>query len=281
MNEFEWRLLEDRAPADSLLIAGVEVKPGDSVRLHPKFGGDIMDLALAGKVASVASIEQDYEGKFHLAVVIVEDPGKDLGILRQPGHRFFFEPDEVEPLAPREPPASWVAGHAKILVAGIGNIFLGDDGFGVEVIERLQQHPLPSEVKVVDFGIRGFDLAYALLEDYETAILIDACPRGDAPGTLYVVEPDIEWLAPTEASQPLFDAHGMNPMNVLRLAKSLGPSGLKKRILILGCEPLTFGPEEGQLGLSDEVSGAVDGAVTLLKSLLSRILAGESAGSAD
>jgi hydrogenase maturation protease len=281
MNEFEWRLLEDRIPADSLVISGVEVKPGDSVRLRPKCGGDIMDLALAGKVASVASIEQDYEGKFHLAVVIDEDPGKDLGILRQPGHQFFFEPDEVEPVASRGLSPARSPGDAKILVAGIGNIFLGDDGFGVEVIRRLHGRILPTEIKVVDFGIRGFDLAYALLNDYETVILIDACPRGDAPGTLYVVEPDIESLPPSEASQPLFDAHGMNPMNVLRLAKSLGPSGLKKRILLLGCEPHTLGPEEGQLGLSEKVSAAVEGAVTLLESLISRILAGEGPGSAD
>jgi hydrogenase maturation protease len=281
MNEFEWRLLEDRTPADSLLIAGVEVKPGDSVRLRPKSGGDIMDLALAGKVANVASIEQDYEGKFHLAVVIDEDPGKDLGILLQPGHRFFFEPDEVEPVGSREASVSSGIAQAKILVAGIGNIFLGDDGFGVEVIQRLRGRTLPNEVKVVDFGIRGFDLAYALQEQYQTVILIDACPRGDAPGTLYVVEPDIESLAPTDGSQPLYDAHGMNPMNVLRLAKSLGPSGLQKRILILGCEPGTFGPEEGQLGLSEEVGSAVDGAVTLLESLVIRILAGEVSRSED
>jgi hydrogenase maturation protease len=276
MNEFEWRLLEDRAPADSLLIAGVEVKPGDSVKLRPKAGGDIMDLALAGKIARVAAIEQDYEGKFQLAVVVDADPGKDLGMLRQPGHQFFFEPDEVEPYTPAELSADTEPSHAKLLVAGIGNLFLGDDGFGVEVIKRLQGRAFPPEVKVVDFGIRGFDLAYALLESYETAILIDACPRGDAPGTLYVIEPELDSIPASDESQPLFDAHGMNPMNVLRLAKSLGPDALNKRILLLGCEPLTLGPEEGQLGLSAEVSAAVDGAVSLLDSLISRILAGEN-----
>ncbi len=276
MNEFEWRLLEDRLPAESIVIEGVEVKPGDAVRLRPRSGGDIMDLALAGKIASVAAIEQDYEGKFHLAVVIEEDPGKDLGLLRQPGHQFFFERDEVEPYTPAERASSEANSHPKLLVAGIGNIFLGDDGFGVAVIKRLQGRLFSSEVKVADFGIRGFDLAYALLEDYETAILIDACARGDVPGTLYVIEPDIESLPATDPSQPLFDAHGMNPMNVLRLAKSLGAGGLNKRILLLGCEPMTFGPEEGQLGLSDEVSAAVDGAVVLLNSLISRILAGEN-----
>jgi hydrogenase maturation protease len=278
MNEFEWRLLEDRAPADSLLIDGVEVKPGDSVKLRPKSGGDIMDLALAGKVARVSAIEQDYEGKFQLAVVVDTDPGKDLGMLRQPGHQFFFGPDEVEPYTLAELSAGTEPSHAKLLVAGIGNIFLGDDGFGVEVIKRLQGRVFPPEVKVSDFGIRGFDLAYALLDNYETAILIDACPRGHSPGTLYVIEPELDSIPVADASQPLFDAHGMNPMNVLRLAKSLGTDGLNKRILLLGCEPRTFGPEEGQLGLSDEVSAAVDGAVSLLDSLISRILAGENPG---
>ena len=272
MNEFEWRLLEDRTPADSVVIAGVEVKPGDFVKLRPKSGGDIMDLVLAGKIAKVAAIEQDYEGKCQLAVVVDADPGKDLGMLRQPGHRFFFEPDEVEPYTPAELSVETTNSHARLLVAGIGNIFLGDDGFGVEVIKRLQGRVFPPEVKVVDFGIRGFDLAYALLENYETAILVDACPRGDAPGTLYVIEPELDSVPAADSSQPLFDAHGMNPMNLLRLAKSLGPDGLNKRVLVLGCEPLTFGPEEGQLGLSDEVSAAVDRALALLDSLISRIL---------
>lgn len=279
MNEFEWNLLEDKTPAESLLIGGVQVKPGDLVRLRPRSGGDIMDLALAGKIANVAAIEQDYEGKFHLAVVIDVDPGKDLGLLRQPGHQFFFEPDEVEPVAPAEfgaPPA-----HAKVLVAGIGNIFLGDDGFGVEVVQRLQGRQFPPEVKVIDFGIRGYDLAYALLEDYETAILIDACPRDDAPGTLYVIEPDLDSLEANEPSQPMFDAHGMNPTSVLRLAKSLGTATLKKRVFVLGCEPATFGPEEGQLGLSPDVAAAVDGAILLLDKMISRILAGTGPGSVD
>lgn len=281
MNEFEWNLLEDKTPAESLLIGGVEIKPGDSVRLRPRSGGDIMDLALAGKIASVAAIEQDYEGKFHLAVVVEADPGKDLGLMRQPGHQFFFEPEEVEPVAPAELVATTSEAHAKVLVAGIGNIFLGDDGFGVEVVKRLQGRQFPPEVKVVDFGIRGYDLAYALLEEYEGAILIDACPRDDEPGTLYVIEPDLDSIEVNESSQPMFDAHGMNPTSVLRLAKSLGAAALKKRIFVLGCEPATFGPDEGQLGLSPEVEAAVDGAIALLDKMISRILAAENSGSAN
>lgn len=99
MNEFEWQLLEDKTPLDSVAISGVDVRPGDLVKLRPRAGGDIFDLALAGKIAAVESIEQDYEGKVHLAVVLDDDPGRDLGMLRQPGHRFFFSLDEVEPVA--------------------------------------------------------------------------------------------------------------------------------------------------------------------------------------
>jgi hypothetical protein len=99
MNEWEWQLLEEKTLLDNVRIAGLEVKQGDRVRLKPRVGGDIFDLALSGKIAVVEAIEQDYEGKAHLAVVVDDDPGRDLGMLRQPGHRFFFSPEEVEPLS--------------------------------------------------------------------------------------------------------------------------------------------------------------------------------------
>ena len=98
MNEWEWHLLEDKAPVESVPVAGVPVKKGDRVVLRPRKGGDVMDMALENKIAIVESIEQDYEGKFHFAVVLEDDPGQDLGLMRQPGHRFFFEPEEVEPI---------------------------------------------------------------------------------------------------------------------------------------------------------------------------------------
>ena len=98
MNEWEWQLLEERAELGHVNVGGTQVGPGSRVRLRPRAGGDIFDLALAGKVATVEAVEQDYEGKVHLAVVVEDDPGRDLGLLRQPGHRFFFSPEEVEPL---------------------------------------------------------------------------------------------------------------------------------------------------------------------------------------
>ncbi|MGE0127793.1 MAG: hypothetical protein AB7U82_06925 [Blastocatellales bacterium] len=103
MNEWEWLLLEDRTPLGSITVGNagaIEIRPGDQVRLKPRAGGDIFDIALAGRAATIETIEQDYEGRIHLAVIVDDDPGKDLGTLRQPGHRFFFSPEEVEPLLP-------------------------------------------------------------------------------------------------------------------------------------------------------------------------------------
>lgn len=98
MNEWEWQLLEDKTLLEHVSVAGIAVKKGDRVRLKPRPGADAFDLVLSGKTAIVEAIEQDYEGQTHLAVVVEDDPGRDLGMLRQPGHRFFFSPEEVEPL---------------------------------------------------------------------------------------------------------------------------------------------------------------------------------------
>ena len=161
----------------------------------------------------------------------------------------------------------------KILVAGIGNIFLGDDAFGVEVVTRLARRTLPEEVRVVDFGIRGFDLAYALLDGYDVTILVDACPRGEAPGTLYVVEPDLDALDSPE-SPATIETHGMNPLNVLRLAKTMEKK--LNRVLLVGCEPQDLGGEEGKMGLSEPLAAAVERAASLVESLVGKIIRGES-----
>ncbi len=100
MDKLEWQLLEEKTPVEHVSVCGIELKVGDRVRLRPRAGGDIFDLALAGQVAIIEAIEQDYEDKVHLAVVLEDDPGRDLGMLRQPGHRFFFSTEEVEPLLP-------------------------------------------------------------------------------------------------------------------------------------------------------------------------------------
>src|SRR5215213_5671760 len=98
MNEWEWRLLEEKTTLDT--VSGVEIRTGMRVRLRPRARGDIFDIALADQIAVVESIEQDYEGRSHLAVVLEDDPGRDMGMMRQPGHRFFFAPEEVEPVSP-------------------------------------------------------------------------------------------------------------------------------------------------------------------------------------
>ena len=158
----------------------------------------------------------------------------------------------------------------SILVAGIGNIFLGDDAFGCEVTRRLGERTWPDGVRIVDFGIRGFDLAYALMDDYDVTILVDATPRGGEPGTLYTIEPELDQLDTLDGQGMMVETHGMNPMKVLSMVKSMG--GQFKKVLLVGCEPATFGPEEGQMGLSAPVEGAVNDAVKVVESLVTRAL---------
>jgi hydrogenase maturation protease len=161
----------------------------------------------------------------------------------------------------------------QILVAGIGNTFLGDDGFGVEVVRRLADRPLAEGMRVVDFGIRGFDLACALLDGYDTVILVDTTRRGGRPGTLYVIEPD-----PDEPGAPgaAPAAHDLDPVQVFRLARALG--GRLPRLRLVGCEPATFGPEGGEVGLSEPVRAAVGGAVELIEALVTDLAGGRSGG---
>jgi hydrogenase maturation protease len=156
--------------------------------------------------------------------------------------------------------------NPRVLVACVGNIFLGDDGFGVEVARRLAGRPLPDGVKVTDFGIRGLDLTYALLDQPELTILVDACPRGGAPGEVYVIVPDMAALDESEAEPGRLEMHGMNPMNVLRMARFMG--GRPGRVLVVGCEPADLGGEGGKLGLSEPVEAAVEEAAGLIETLV-------------
>ena len=153
----------------------------------------------------------------------------------------------------------------RILVAGIGNIFLADDGFGVEVVKRLAERELPENVEVRDFGIKGMDLAYALMEDYETVIFVDAVPRGEKPGTVYLIEPEIE-----EEGDAAIDTHGMDPVKVIRFARALGAKPV--RTLVVGCEPQVILTGENYddmlMELSEPVQAAVDEAVKLVESLV-------------
>jgi len=155
--------------------------------------------------------------------------------------------------------------HGKILVAGIGNIFFGDDAFGSEVTrELLRLHRWPAHVHVEDYGIRGYDLAYALMES-DAAILIDAVPRGQPPGTVYLIEPDLENLG-----EGAIDAHAMSPVAVLQLVRTLG--GQTGRVLLVGCEPGALECEEGRLGLSSAVESAVPEAVALVERVVADLI---------
>lgn len=162
---------------------------------------------------------------------------------------------------------------ARILVAGIGNIFLGDDGFGVAVVEQLAKRALPQGVTLMDAGIRGLDLTYALLSDYDAAILVDAAMRGGEPGTLYVLDPDApEQPQSDDETNPagLLDAHAMDPVKVLAFVRDSGSP--LRALRVLGCEPLTFGSDEApMLGLSAPVRAVVPAAVDQVFTLLAEL----------
>lgn len=153
----------------------------------------------------------------------------------------------------------------RVLVAGIGNIFLGDDGFGVEVVERLARRELPGGVEVKDFGIRGMDLAYALRDDYELVVFVDATPRGGEPGTVYLIEPQVE-----EDGEVSLDTHGMDPVKVIKLSRVLGAP--PTRTLVVGCEPQVVLSGEDYddmlMELSEPVRAAVEEAAKLVESLV-------------
>jgi hydrogenase maturation protease len=151
----------------------------------------------------------------------------------------------------------------KVLIACVGNIFLGDDGFGVEVARSLSKRQLPEGVSVKDYGIRGFDLAYALLDPWDLVIIVDALSRGEAAGTLYVIEPELNGPASGNAE---LNPHGMDPVRVLSLAASMGT--ISAKVLVAGCEPCDFGDElEGRMGLSSPIQGVVEAACDMILDL--------------
>jgi hydrogenase maturation protease len=153
-----------------------------------------------------------------------------------------------------------------ILVACIGNLFLGDDGFGVEAAGALAGAGLGPDVRVVDYGIRGLDLAYAMSEDWRAVVMVDAIRRGGSAGTVYLLQPGEQ----NEADGTGLDPHSMDPVSVLAMARSQGE--VTAEIFIVGCEPLDFGDElEGRMGLSEPVRAAVPEAVAMVRGLIERL----------
>ncbi len=245
--------------ATTVNVGNAVIERGSRVRLRPKGRADAFDLVLSGMAATVESIEVDFEGKTHVAVTVDDDPGQDLGRQGKPGHRFFFRPEELEAIPKR-----------RILVAGVGNIFCGDDAFGVEVAKRLSMKTWPDCVTVADFGIRGMDLGYALLDNYDVVILIDATQRGGIPGTLYLVEPDLSDES-EDTELPLVEGHAMHLEKVLRWAKASGAR--LPDVRLVGCEPHRMGTDEDMIiGLSPRVQSTVNEAGELVERLVNEVL---------
>src|SRR4051812_41941601 len=146
---------------------------------------------------------------------------------------------------------------------------MGDDAFGCEVIRELAERELPNEVALQDFGIRSYDLAYALIEDYEAIVLVDAVARGASPGTVFLIEPELG----DPGAEAAVDPHTMNPMLVLQTAQRLG--GIKAKVYVAGCEPQSLEPEDGQLSLSAPVRAAVPEAAAMIETLLGDLLRSE------
>jgi hydrogenase maturation protease len=238
-----------------MLIGGTEVRTGTRVRLKPTRRADAHDLFYADRLATVKGVFNDVDGAQHVAVALDDDPASD--VLEWQGRFLYFHPDEIEVVADSK--------TLRVLVAGIGNIFLGDDGFGVEVANHIDMDQLAPEVRIgttiEDYGIRGVHLAYELLNGSDALVLIDAMPLGERPGTVVTFEPDVDAI---DASA--VDAHSMSPATVLGLLAGLG--GQVPRVVIVGCEPLSV--DEG-IGLSDPVSCAVAPAVDAVCELLTEM----------
>jgi hydrogenase maturation protease len=284
----------------SLDVGGVRVALGSRVVLRPSRRADSMDFFLAGRTACVQGVYRDVDDATYVAVSLEDDPASDMQTWH--GRFLYFYPDEIEPLEPSDsegrsyekddtgrigsgrggdrgdgnsghPPLSADSGDVTAppavqphtLIAGVGNIFLGDDGFGVEVAQRLAGRALPAGVHVADFGIRGVHLAYELVDKgYESTILVDATSRGGEPGTVYLIEPELDESDET-AGTDMADAHEMDPRAVLGLVRTLG--GTPGKILVVGCEPASI---EEEMGLSEPVAAAVEEAITLILDLVGR-----------
>jgi hydrogenase maturation protease len=155
----------------------------------------------------------------------------------------------------------------QILVAGIGNAWLRDDGFGGEVAKRLGERELPAEAAVFDFGTGGLDLAYEVMRGYDALILLDVSRQGGEPGTLYVMEANEEDVEAGIEDGQVINPHGMDPQTVLRFVKSLG--AWPGKVVVVACEPAEV--EDMGFGLSDQVAAAVDGAVDLVLETVERL----------
>ena len=289
----------DVTPGEQELELGPRsVRLGDKVVLRPGTEGDVFDKILHGRTATVERIYKGYDERVYLGVTVDDDPGQDL--LRDTGRYLFFFADEVEvpdrvsgkggrqvtgPDETREErimleQAARRAGEQEldsrmdkqILVAGVGNAWLGDDGFGGAVIRGLEERELPSGVKVQDFGSGGLDLAYEVMRGYHALLLIDVSKQGGEPGTLYVIEPDPDEIAGGIEDGEVLSPHGMDPATVLRFVKAV--HGWPGKVVVVACEPADV--EEMAMELTPEVEAAVENAVDLVLEQLNLLQSDEA-----
>ena len=178
--------------------------------------------------ATIERLYIDYEDGAHVAVTIDDDPGQEL--FRETGRYLFFKAGELEAVERDEPARV----QPQILVAGIGNAWMRDDGFGGHVAKALEERELPEGVTVLDFGTGGLDLAYEVMRGYDALVLVDVSRQGGEPGTLYVIEPDPAEITPIEDGE-VVSPHGMDPKTVLRFVKTVG--GWPGKVVVVACEP--------------------------------------------
>ena len=155
----------------------------------------------------------------------------------------------------------------QILVAGVGNAWLQDDAFGGECARRLEAAGVPSGVTVMDFGTGGLDLAYEIMRGYDALVLIDASRQGEEPGTLYVIEPNMEEIAGSIEDGDVINPHGMDPQTVLRFVSAIG--GFSGKVVVVGCEPGEV--DDVGLGLTPPVEAAVERALALVRENLEEL----------
>jgi len=259
----EW---SDPGPGE-VLVGGTVVARGTKVELRPRRRADAHDLFLAGRTATVAEVVYDVDGDVHIAVTIDDDPGAELWEWQR--RYLYFAPDEVEPVGERVAATAAstevLAPATRVLVAGVGNIFRSDDGFGSAVISELLQQQAPDGARIVDYGIGGVHLAFDLADGVETLILVDTVPdAGGGPGSVAVIE-----VEPGSFGRDGFDAHDLDPGAMFRSLGSI--TDRLPRTLVVGCQPATL--DDG-IGLSEPVAAAVPIAAVKVLQLLRQQLGG-------
>ena len=252
-------LFDENSRLDSVSVQGVRLETGDRVRICPK--------SRAGRYRHDARGENRADRGDRAGRRGPRASGDRAG--GRSGARPRHDAPAGAPVLLRDRRGGTADGGGvmRVLAAGIGNIFMGDDAFGCEVAAELAKRRWPEGVRVHDFGIRSYDLAYAIMDGYDAVILIDAMPRGELPGTVSLIEPMRSGLG-TRLADGAPDAHSMNPLTALQLVRSLG--GEARRIYVVGCEPAVL--ETDEIGLSDVVRAAVPGAAGMVEALIHELI---------